>query len=124
MAAACRADETTVLATPAVPAGDAVTGWHIEQLNIFTGVKNDPVSITVVLAALRADGWCARNPGGICQMKTVIYSGADAIAMLNNLNTANLSSNSLRRRILTKLLTDGHIQGSLSGTAGVPTPTP
>lgn len=48
---------------------------------------------------------------------TVVYTGPEATALMTALNTANLTTNSLYRRVLTKLATDGKIPaGSVSGT--------
>jgi hypothetical protein len=46
---------------------------------------------------------------------TFTYSGTEARNMMIVLNKANLSSNSLHKRILDKLITDGKIAGSVSG---------
>ena len=45
------------------------------------------------------------------------YSGEQAATMLSALNTANLTTNSLQKRILTQLQADGSLpSGSISGT--------
>lgn len=45
------------------------------------------------------------------------YSGATATALMTTLNTANLSANSLYKRVLNKLVTDGKLPaGTVSGT--------
>lgn len=44
------------------------------------------------------------------------WSGAAADADIVALNKVNLTTNSLHRRILTKLITDGIISGTISGT--------
>lgn len=43
------------------------------------------------------------------------YSGTDAAAMMKALNTANLSQKSLHRRVMERLVADGHISGTISG---------
>lgn len=48
--------------------------------------------------------------------KTFIYEGQAAVDMMVTLNTANLSVSSLNKRILNKLISDGHLSGSISGT--------
>ena len=50
------------------------------------------------------------------QRKEVMFGDADnARAMMKALNTANLSNKSLHRRIMEKLISDGHLAGSISG---------
>jgi hypothetical protein len=44
------------------------------------------------------------------------YNGATATTMMVSLNTANLSTQSLQRRILARLITDGKLAGTISGT--------
>lgn len=44
------------------------------------------------------------------------YNGAVALALMNQLNTANLSTNSLHKRVLQRLTADGVVSGTLSGT--------
>ena len=44
------------------------------------------------------------------------YNGEVAITLMTNLNKANLSTKSLQRRILERLIIDGHLEGSISGT--------
>lgn len=48
---------------------------------------------------------------------SVSYSGVVASNLLTILNTANLSSNSLHKRIINKLLADGYLVGAVTGTA-------
>ncbi len=51
------------------------------------------------------------------QRKEVLFGDADnARAMMKTLNTANLSNKSLHRRIMEKLISSGHLVGSISGT--------
>jgi hypothetical protein len=40
----------------------------------------------------------------------------DAETMLRALNTANLSTQSLHRRVMARLLADGHLAGAVGGT--------
>ena len=48
--------------------------------------------------------------------EVVLGDAANARAMLKALNKADLSVKSLNRRIMEKLLADGHLEGSISGT--------
>lgn len=49
-------------------------------------------------------------------MKTFEFTGQDAIDNMVALNKADLTSNSLEKRILNKLISDGFLAGSVSGT--------
>ena len=53
------------------------------------------------------------NVGGTI---TETYSGQEATDMMIVLNTANLTNNSLHKRTLTKLIADGKLAGTISGT--------
>jgi hypothetical protein len=44
------------------------------------------------------------------------YTGQTAITMIKQLNTANLSTKSLQKRILEKLSADGFLPGTVQGT--------
>jgi hypothetical protein len=44
------------------------------------------------------------------------YSGAEATAMIKQLNTANLTTKSMHKRILEKLSNDGKLPGTVTGT--------
>ena len=48
------------------------------------------------------------------EYKSVVYE--NALVLLKALNTANLSANSLHKRLLDKLIADGHVSGTVSGT--------
>ena len=53
------------------------------------------------------------NVGGTV---TATYSGQEATDMMLVLNTANLTTNSLHKRTLNKLIADGKLLGTISGT--------
>ncbi len=46
----------------------------------------------------------------------VAYEGAVAMTLMNQLNKANFSTNSLQKVILNRLITDGKLTGTISGT--------
>jgi len=50
------------------------------------------------------------------QPLTFIYTGATATNLMVTLNKANLSTNSLHKRILQYLVTDGKLTGTVSGS--------
>lgn len=50
------------------------------------------------------------------EIKTAGYQGAAATTLMTQLNKANLTSNSLHKRILTQLIADGELAGTISGS--------
>lgn len=50
------------------------------------------------------------------ETQTHTYSGAEATNLMRTLNTANLTTNSLHKRTLTKLIADGKLAGTITGT--------
>lgn len=48
--------------------------------------------------------------------RSFIYKGEQAKNMMITLNKANLSTNSLHKRILNQLISDGYLSGTISGT--------
>jgi len=48
--------------------------------------------------------------------KTVKIGGAKATTLIKQLNKANLSTKSLHKRILERLIADGEFNGTISGT--------
>ncbi len=53
------------------------------------------------------------------EIKQFTYEGAEAVQMMKTLNTANLTTNSLQKRVLNKLVADGKISGTVSGSPDV-----
>ena len=49
------------------------------------------------------------GPDGGKQMPPIYYIGTDAQTLLNQINTMNLTTNSLCKRILQKLINDGYL---------------
>lgn len=49
------------------------------------------------------------------ERKEFLYEGVTATTMMTNLNKADLSVKSLHRRIMERLIADGHIQGAVIG---------
>lgn len=91
-----RAQEKLTLTSPI--AKPSIAEWSIAKFEI--NVENAAISVTV-----KADNG---------EYKTVVYE--NAATLINSLNTANLSTKSLRRRILERLQTDGHLgAGTFSG---------
>ena len=49
------------------------------------------------------------------ERKAHSYSGSTALTLMNQLNTLNLSTISLQKRVLNRLVSDGVIAGTVSG---------
>jgi len=123
------ADETYVPATPIAPVQDVIAGYKLVELDMTTTIDGGSAHIFVMVQPIKADGTCARDALQACRQIQATYDAGKATALLNALNTANLSTpgNSLRARVLNRLVADGYIPsaGSISGTPGVPVlPTP
>ena len=89
-----RLDLTTPVTTP------NQTDWKVDELHFeWTAAR-----ITVVLKG--TNGERLRH----------VYMGATASSLMTTLNKANLTTNSLHRRVLTQLVSDGVIAGTVAGT--------
>jgi hypothetical protein len=86
--------ETVTLTTPA-------TNYSVVSLALFW----EAAHIHVVIRS--------QNPSSLIDHHIF---GAEATTLMIALNKADLSSNSLQRRILNKMIADGVIQGTISGT--------
>lgn len=54
------------------------------------------------------------------ESRSIVVEGVDAVTAMRQLNTADLSANSLHRRVLTFLINRGELDGTISGTPDVP----
>jgi len=112
------ADEVLTSSTPVPAVREAPEHYVLTDLR----VRTDPPRVDLRLVAMKADGDCAMGDHGECQSLAVAYTGSEALMMINALNTANLSTKSLRRRILERLQADGVVPvGTITGAAGLPT---
>lgn len=88
--------EIITLSTPIA----AVTNFRVDELHLhYAGAF-----IRIVLVA----------PAG--ERTSYEYSGAVATTLMNQLNVANLSTTSLHKRVIQRLVSDGKIAGVISGT--------
>lgn len=79
----------------------SVTDYRVDKLKLDWG----EAKILVVLKDTQGDSI------------TVGYTGAEATTLMTQLNKADLSTNSLHKRILERLVTDGKISGgSVTGS--------
>lgn len=90
--------EQITLAVP-VPAPSR-TGLTLKRLSL------EPIEQRVYIELAGNDG----------QVLAHHYEGAEAAALLRALNTANLTANSLHKRLFAKLIADGVIAGSITGS--------
>jgi len=126
-AATAYADESYVPATPIAPQEDVIAGYHLVELDLTTSLGGGSARVIVMVQPYTTGGACAKDTNAACRQIQVTYDGSDAEKIINALNTANLTTNSLRKRVLTKLVQDGKLPGggAASGTPGLPVlPTP
>ena len=90
--------ETLDLTTPVQP--PSTTTYRVTVLHLDW--PNGVINITLV------------DNNGVAM--TVNYTNAEATTLMQFLNTANLSVKSLHKRILEKLVADGKLTGTISGT--------
>ncbi|MGD9648627.1 MAG: hypothetical protein AB7U73_23150 [Pirellulales bacterium] len=121
-----RADESVTVETPIAPQGDTVARYVVGELVLR---RFEPRYIEATVVGVKANGEFARSASGDFIRVTHRWTDPQATTMLDQLNTANLTNNSLARRVLVRLQSDGIIPaGTIGGTPGVPpaplTPVP
>lgn len=99
--ACAAADEILTLAAPVVK--PSLTGYVLRTLTLNRSPGSESVSVSLVSPATG---------------DTFVYTwtGATARALITGLNTANLSTKSLARRIHERLIADGALAGTITGT--------
>lgn len=91
-----------------------------ERIDLTTPFQPDPSSASDLVVAKIVLDW--EGAGIVITLKKngvrkeVSYNGATATTLMNQLNTANLSTKSLHRRLLERLIADGHLSGTISGS--------
>jgi hypothetical protein len=117
-----RGIEILVVSTPPAVVYDVPAFYVLVDFRMRT----DPPRVDVRLAAKMPDGSCAKDSHGDCQTVAAAYTDEDAVKIINTLNTADLSSNSLNKRVLNRMVTDGLVPAgaSVAGTPGYPSRTP
>lgn len=93
--------ESLVLTTPV--AGPQITSYRVTRLNLRR-LPSAFIGIDVI------------DNNGL--ESSFIYEGDVAKTLLNQLNTMNFTSTSLEKRVLLRLISDGYLVGSVSGTPG------
>ena len=94
--------------------------YAIEQLDLTTPITGQSVTAYKVLSLYMGtsppviDWTVGDNLGGTFSGS---YNRTEAATLLSILNTANLTTNSLQKRVITKLQTDGYLpSGTITGT--------
>ena len=90
--------ELITLTTPVVP--PTLTTYSVRMI----ALDRDAATISIRL----------RGTNG--ETKTCSYNGPAASALIVSLNKANLSVTSLERRVLDRLIADGELAGTVSGS--------
>jgi len=93
----------------------------MEQIDLTTPVVNDPTATNYFRIASLTLDWEREGIKitlvGENGVRTHIgYAGDEAVTLMVALNKVNLSTKSLQKRIMEKLLADGHLIGAISGT--------
>lgn len=92
----------------------------MEQINLTSPFKADPRETSVLeVDSLLLDWRGSRivvHLGDGRIQKRVEYSGTPATNMMITLNKANLTNNSLHKRIINQLISDGYLAGSITGS--------
>ena len=99
--------EELVLTDPEVIPEKVTNKYHVISLVLDTvseAVLGEPGLISITLRD---------NNGGYSYHS---YLGDEATAMIKTLNTANLTTKSMHKRVLEKLSADGKLPGTVQGT--------
>lgn len=91
------------LTTP-IPATAATNNYQVDEIHLRRGLVNGAPRIEIQLVA---------NNGDLLHH---VYHDAEASDLMAVLNRADLSTNSLHKRILDRLVADGALDGTVSGT--------
>lgn len=104
------AQERVTLATPVT--APAVTDYQVRALHLDLGDRSTTDDDSVVVD-LEATTGLTTDPN---HMRRFTYNGATANQMIVGLNKANLTTRSLNQRILDRLIADGFLSGTVTGT--------
>lgn len=101
--------EALVLTTPEVRPAVSTTDYRV----VYLGLDWEGKQIVIRLRGTNGESRSFTYGG---RLAATPEARADALAMMVALNTANLSTRSLQRRILERLVADGKLTGTVSGT--------
>jgi hypothetical protein len=102
--------ERVTLAVPIVP--PTVTDYQVRTLHLDLGDRGTTDDDTIVVDLEATTG----SPSDVNHIRRFTYSGAVANSMILALNKANLTNRSLNQRIMDRLIADGLITGTVTGT--------
>jgi len=92
--------------TVPIPSTGGTSYWRVRGLTFWYDGVDSYIKINLI--------------GENGEKKTVGYTGSEAETLIKQLNTMDLSTNSLHKRIMQRIATDGLIgDGSISGTPDV-----
>lgn len=122
-ASVVHADEALVPAVTPTPA-NVLVSWRVTRL-VIAMQPNRP-AFSVEFTALASDGTCLR-PYGSCLTVNCALTDAEAMTAASTLNIANLTNNSLTKRLIAwgqnqKCLPAGSVTGSPGMSYVAPTP--
>ena len=100
------AQERINITTPVVRPN--ISGYTVARLTL----DRPAATIEVVMLANTADCATVQRPVSSCTL-THVWSGPVATTMMQQLNTANLTTRSLNARILDRLVADGVVAGTV-----------
>lgn len=91
-----------------------------EQIDLSNAYVVNPSSATSLKIESLFFDWkseiiCIRLYGDAVQYPPIYYRGTEAADLMRSLNTANLSTNSLNKRVMNKLINDGIVAGTVTG---------
>jgi hypothetical protein len=90
-----------------------------EQLDLTTPVSTPTLTyykVRMLTLDRDASEILIKLRGTSGEIKIWRYEGAAAVSLMNTLNTVNLAVKSLEKRILEKLVADGVLTGTISGS--------
>lgn len=102
--------ETIILATAEVTPSISTTDYRV----VFLSLDWDRSTIVIRLRGTNGESRSFTYGGD--RLSATDEQRAEALALMVALNKANLSTKSLQRRILERLIADGKLRGSVSGT--------
>jgi hypothetical protein len=105
------AQEKLTLVTPVFQQA-GITDFRVAGLYLKRTHPDSPAEILVTLREVSGTSFVANGRTITCE-----YDGAPADALIASLNTTNLATTSLEKRVITKCQTDGKLgTGTVSGT--------
>ena len=99
--------EELVLTEPVVVPEQVTNKYHVVATTFDLEAQSRAQGVGLIVIRLRDN-----NGGG----SSYTYHGQQAVDMIKVLNTANLTTKSMHKRILERLAADGFLPGTVTGT--------